>query len=64
MQIGQRVTVKLAGDDASYPGICIKARGEEWVQIEPADSPTGAVMIADHNNIDAWDPRTVPVNPA
>jgi hypothetical protein len=54
MKDGQRVQVRLYGDEDWYTGVVIKAR-KQWVQIEnwPHDSRG---FIADECNIVEWRP--------
>lgn len=49
MKDGERVEVKLSGDDEWYCGTVIKAR-KMWVELSNYHRP----MIADENNIVEW----------
>lgn len=52
MKQGQRVEVKLHGDDAWYPGEVIKAK-KMWVQLDSGTHPAGE-FIADECSISEW----------
>lgn len=54
MHDGDRVEVKLAGDDSWYRGTVIKAR-KMWVELDDYGRP----MIADESNIVEWHPQQV-----
>lgn len=55
MKDGQRVSVRLAGDEAWYVGTVIKAR-KMWVKLDDY----GREMIADESNIEQWRESTGP----
>lgn len=47
---GQKVKVRLHGDDRWYTGIVLDRPRKMWVELEDYGSP----MIADENNIAEW----------
>ena len=53
MRDGDRVLIKLYGDDALYSGTVIKAR-KQWVELDSNDV-LGCGFIADENNIERWE---------
>ena len=53
MQEGQRVEVRLHGDDRWFKGIVLEKPRKMWVQLEDYGWP----MIADETNIVEWRPE-------
>lgn len=56
---GQRVEVRLHGDDQWYHGIVLEKPRKMWVQLEDYGQP----MIADENNIVEWRPERASIRP-
>lgn len=52
IQDGQRVEVRLHGDEEWYPGTVIKAR-KQWVQLDPERYPDGE-FVTDEGQIAEW----------
>lgn len=50
MHEGQRVEVRLIGNERWYTGVVLDRPRKLWVQLEDYGSP----MIADENNIAEW----------
>ena len=54
MTNGQKVTIKLHGDEKIYHGVVIKER-KMWVELHDYSFGDGN-FIADENNIEKWEP--------